>query len=185
MKTRRKLLYTRESECIQPLRALMEQQTHRALVAWALDCAARPLAFFEERVKYELRPREAIQISKMWARGTIKMPTARHAILAAHRAAGEAGAADPLAEASARAVGHACATIHAETHALGLAYYWLTAVHRAAEPEEAEQRVQEELIFLMERLAWWEEHIESWGAPWASFLLRNAPNKEKIRHEKE
>lgn len=185
MTTPRKLLYTRGSECIQPLRALVERQTHRALVAWALECAKRPLAFFEERVLQDLRPREALARSAAWARGEIKMPAARNAILAAHRAAGEARAADQAAEAAARAVGHACATVHAETHALGLAYYWLTAVHRASEPDRAEARAEEETAYLLERLCWWEGHIESWDAPWAAFLLRDVPNKEKIKSEKE
>ena len=95
MVRQRKVLYSRNSACIQPLRLLMEEQTHRVLAAWALDCAARPLAFFEERIPAELRPREAIELSRMWARGAIKMPLARRIILQAHAAAGEAGEHDP------------------------------------------------------------------------------------------
>jgi len=184
MARQRKILYSRSSACIQPLRLLMEEQTHRVLVAWALDCAARPLAFFEERVTAELRPREAVIVSRMWAQGEIKMPLARHAILQAHAAAGTAGKRDPLAEAAARAVGHACATIHAETHALGLVFYWLTAVVRACAPQEQQQRENEELLWFMERLLFWRDNIDSWNAPWAAFLLREAPNKEKLLHEK-
>ena len=60
MPKQRKILYSRDSACIQPLRLLMEEQTHRVLVAWALDCAERPLAFFQERIPDELRPREAV-----------------------------------------------------------------------------------------------------------------------------
>lgn len=180
----RKILYSRESECIQPLRQLMEEQTHRVLVAWALDCAARPLAFFEERIPADLRPREAIFVGRMWAQGESKMPLARRAILQAHSAAGEAGKRDPLAEAAARAVGHACASIHTETHALGLVFYWLTAVVRNCAPEERERRESEELLWLSERLLYWRDHIEDWNAPWAAFLLREAPNREKLLHEK-
>jgi hypothetical protein len=184
MPRQRKILYSRESACILPLRLLMEEQTHRVLVAWALDCAARPLAFFEERVSAELRPREAIIISRMWAQGEIKMPLARRAILQAHAAAGEAGKRDPLVEAAARAVGHACATIHTETHALGLVFYWLTAAVRECAPEEREQCESEALQWFTERLLYWRDHIEEWNAPWAEFLLREAPNKEKLLHEK-
>ncbi|MEA4869531.1 MAG: hypothetical protein VB062_02700 [Christensenella sp.] len=185
MARQRKILFTRESECIQPLRQLIERQTHRTLVAWALDCAARPLAFFEERIPKEVRPREAMEISRLWARGEVKMPFARRAILAAHRAAGEAGAIDPRAEAAARAVGHACATIHAETHALGLVFYWLSALFRSAEPEDADRKIQSELRFLTERLLWWEQNPSEWDAPWAVFLRKDMPNKERLRHERE
>jgi len=184
MPNQRKILYSRKSACIQPLRLLMEEQTHRVLAAWALDCAARPLAFFEERVPQEFRPREAIVVSRMWAQGEIKMPLAKRAILRAHAAAGEAGRRNPQAEAAARAVGHACATIHAETHALGLVFYWLTAAVRSAEPDAREQRETEELVWLTERLLFWRDNIDSWNAPWAAFLLREAPNKEKLLHEK-
>jgi len=184
MPKQRKILYSRDSACIQPLRQLMEEQAHRVLVAWALDCAARPLAFFEERIPAELRPREATIVSRMWAEGEIKMPLARRAILQAHAAAGEAGKRDAIAEAAARAVGHACATVHTETHALGLVFYWLTAVVRQCAPEERETRESEDLIWFMERLLYWRDHIEDWNAPWANFLLREAPNKEKLLHER-
>lgn len=184
MPNQRKVLYSRKSECIQPLRLLMEEQTHRVLVAWALDCAKRPLAFFETRIPLDYRPREAIVVSRMWAQGEIKMPLARRAILRAHAAAGEAGKREPLAEAAARAVGHACATIHAETHALGLVFYWLTAAVRACAPEEREQRESEELLWFTERLIYWRDNIDEWNAPWTDFLLADAPNKEKLLHEK-
>jgi len=183
MPYQRKILYSRNSACIQPLRLLMEEQTPRVLVAWALDCAARPLAFFEARIPAELRPREAIELGRMWAQGEIKMPLAKRAILQAHAAAGEAGEHDPLAEAAARAVGHACACVHTETHALGLVFYWLTAAVRQSAPEEREQRENAELLWLTERLLYWSNHIDAWNAPWAAFLLRDEPNREKRLHE--
>jgi hypothetical protein len=63
-------------------------------------------------------------------------------------------------------------------------FYWLTAVVRGCAPEEQEQRENEELQWLTERLIYWRDHIESWNAPWAAFLLREEPNKEKLLHEK-
>ena len=184
MAYQRKILYSRQSACIEPLRRLIEAQTHRTLVAWALDCAARPLAFFECRVPGESRPRDAIGMTRLWAQGEIKMPLARRAILAAHAAAGEIAQTDALAEAAARAVGHACATVHAETHALGLVFYWLTAAVRDTAQDLRDQREGEELAWLTERLLFWRENVELWNAPWADFLLRDAPNREKLLHEK-
>ena len=43
----KKLLVTRTSEVLQPLRALIEEQKHRTLVLWAIDCGARVLPIFE------------------------------------------------------------------------------------------------------------------------------------------
>lgn len=45
----RKLLFSRASECIQPLRELVKTQTHKTLVLWALDCASPYLAYFEAK----------------------------------------------------------------------------------------------------------------------------------------
>jgi hypothetical protein len=123
-------------------------------------------------------------MSRMWAQGAIKMPLARRAILQAHAAAGETGEHDPFAEAAAKAVGHACACVHTETHALGLVFYWLTAAVRQSAPEEREQRERAELLWFSERLLYWRDHIDTWNAPWAAFLLRDEPNREKLLHER-
>lgn len=47
-------------------------------------------------------------------------------LIQTHQAAKETQ--NPYAQAAARAVGHAAATIHVETHALGVIFYGLTAL---------------------------------------------------------
>lgn len=178
----RKLLFSRSSECIQPLRTLVEQQTHPTLVLWALDCAPAFLNLFEQLVQNDCRPRTALETAAQWARGQVKMPAAKQAIHAAHNAA--ASASNPIAEAAARAVGHAAATVHVETHALGLVFYGLTALVYNSTPEEADKIVDERLDWFYSRLLYWQNFDGTMQMQWAPFLLKNKPNKELLLRQK-
>jgi len=174
----KKLLFTRNSACVQPLRSLIEKQTHRTLVLWVLDCAPRVLAIFEDAYPDDSRPRIALEKAAAWSRGAIKMPEAKKAILSAHKAATDAEA-NPAAQAAARTCGHAAATVHVETHALGLVFYGLTAFVYATESQDTDETVAEELAWFYDRLLYWEENVDSVTTPWADFLLKEAPNKER------
>lgn len=180
----RKLLFSRESECIQSIRTLIEKQKHRTLVMWAFDCAPRVLEVFERQYPSDTRPRLALETAQAWARGDVKMPVAKRAIHGAHNAATEAEAS-PSAQAAARAVGHAAATVHVETHALGLVFYGLTAFVYAEGMGNYDAVVERECRMFYDRLLYWQEHIDELDTPWAAFLLRDdLPNKEKQLREK-
>jgi hypothetical protein len=190
------MLVTRHSAVVQPLRTLIEQQKHRTLVLWALDCAPRVLAIFEERVPNDPRPRQALEATEAWARGEIKMPVAKKAAHATHNAASEVTddpVNGPAATAAARAMGHVVGTVHVETHAIGLVSYGITAFVYASgyapNSKEAAELITRECDWFYERLLYWQENIEKIdeeGRPWAAFLLRdNLPNKEKLLHHKE
>lgn len=181
----RKILFSRDSECIRPIRALIEQQKHRTLVAWAFDCAPHVLEVYERQYPHDARPREALETAKAWAKGRVKMPAAKKAIHAAHHAAAEAEGC-PAAQAAARAVGHAAATVHVETHALGLVFYGLTAFVYDASTSDYDDIVKRECGLFYERLLYWQEHIDHSDMRWAEFLLReDVPNKEKLLEEKQ
>jgi hypothetical protein len=181
----RKILFSRESGCIQPLRELIEKQKHRTLVAWVLDCAPRVLVLFEKKYPHEQRPRQALETAAAWARGEVKMPAAKRAIHAAHNAA-TAIEGDYAAQAAARAIGHAAATVHVETHALGLVFYGLTSFVYAANPGEADGIVEKELKWFYDRLVYWEANIDHAGTTWAPFLMRDdVQNKELLLRQKE
>ncbi len=173
----KKLLFNRESECLQPLRSLIEMQKHRTLAMWAVECAEPVLTLFEMRVPGDMRPRQAIEAAQKWMRGEIKMPEAKRAIHAAHNAATQAEG-DPVACAAARAMGHAAATVHVETHALGLVFYGLTAMVYA-DPARSAETIASECTRYYDRLLYWEAAIDQLDLPWAPFLLKNAPNKER------
>jgi hypothetical protein len=180
----KKLLFNRDSACIQPLRELIEMQKHRTLAMWAVDCAEPVLKIFEDRYPQEKRPREAIEAAKAWMRGGIKMPVAKAAIHAAHNAATEVER-DAAACAAARAMGHAAATVHVETHALGLVFYGLTAVVYSTDQLTADKAVSEELKRYYDALLFWQNNIDKADITWAPFLLRDGvPNKERLLRQR-
>jgi len=115
------------------------EKDHKALAIWAADCAERVLHYFEEKYPEDNRPRKAIEACREWARtGVFRMVDIRRDALAAHAAAREVGE-DNAARSASRAAGHALATAHVPTHALGVAYA-LQAVRRATGSEDAVAR---------------------------------------------
>ncbi|MFW9922180.1 MAG: putative immunity protein [Candidatus Thorarchaeota archaeon] len=184
-KKMKKLLVTRDSPCVQPIRKLIEKQKHRTLVLWSMDCAERVLAIFEEKYPQDKRPREAIEAAKAWAFGNIKMPIAKKAAHATHNAATDVAEEDPAASAAARAMGHVIGTVHVETHAMGFVLYAITAFIYATNPSDTDELITKECNWLYERLLYWEENINKVDTTWAVFLLRDdAPNKELLLRER-
>jgi len=182
----RKILYNRESPEIQPIRELVERQNHRTLVLWALSCGGEFVELYESRVSGDPRPRRALEAARSWARGEIRMPEARKAALATHQAAREHGY-DPVACAAARVPGHVVGTVHVETHALGLVFYGLTAlVHKARESGQEEGPVVEKALQRWSRtLVDLEENPAMAEGPWAGFVLKERPNRERLLREKQ
>ena len=184
LKKRNAVLFSRDSECLQELRGLIEQQKHRTLVLWALDCAKAPLALFEEAHPNESRPRIALERCEAWSRGKIKMPAAKRAILDAHAVAKEID--DRVCGALCHGIGHAGATVHVETHALGLPFYELTALVLRFGLGEYQGPVCEKIDYYYRRLLYWQEHTDMLDLEWAAFLMDdNRPNKEKLLREKQ
>lgn len=183
LKKKNKILFSRDSECLQELKMLIEQQKHRTLVMWALDCAKVPLAQFEEKYPHELRPRMALELCEAWSRGKIKMPAAKRAILDVHAVAKEID--DSVYDALCHAVGHAGATVHVETHALGLPFYELTSLVLKFGKDEYQKQVHEKINYYCQHLIYRQENIDKIDFEWAGFLMDdNRPNKEKLLSEK-
>lgn len=179
----KRILFNRESDSLQPLLAVIRQQKHKTLVLWALEYAEELADRFEEKYPGEVRPRAAVDACVAWSRGEIKMPVAKKAIHAAHNAAAEI--ADDIVYCSiARAIGQAVATVHVETHAIGGPIYALTALVYQHGTENAQQIVAAECDRLYGRLVYWQENADSVRRPWADFLLKDVPNKEKALAEK-
>lgn len=163
-----KILFSRNSLSLQGLTALMASKSHRVLVMWALDCAAVTLQEFELRYPYEPRPRICLKRSEEWARGIIKMPAARRAILDAHAVAKEMG--DEQYGALCHAIGHAGATVHAAGHALGLAMYELTAIVIGCGKGNFHQAVREKIDYYCGNLQRWADRTDRLDLDWAKFL---------------
>jgi len=180
---RNQILFSRNSKCLQELRYLISEQTHRALIMWALDCGEFPVSKIEEKYPCETRPRNALELCRLWAGGEIKMPAAKRAILDCHAAAKEIS--DPVYCALYHAAGHARATVHVETHALGLPFYELTAIVIINGYKDYENDVIKKIDFYTQRINYWQKNISNINSQWADFLKDdNKPNKEKLLFSK-
>lgn len=182
LKRKNKILFSRESACLQELISLIELQNHRTIVMWALDCAKTTLEQFEVKYPTERRPRVALELCEAWARGDIKMPIAKRAILDAHAAA---KGIDEEGAALAHAIGHAGASVHVETHAIGLVIYELTAIVLKNSKSEYQKSVLAKIDYYCQRLLYWQENTDMLNNPWADFLSDDTrTNKERLLNEK-
>src|SRR5438552_16704134 len=102
---------------------------HRLLALWAAACAEHVLHLFESVQPSDPRPRQAIEQTRAWARGEIKMSQSResagHAQAAARQLSGPARHA-------AFAAGQAAAVAHVAAHELGAAAYAIKAARAGA-----------------------------------------------------
>lgn len=179
------ILFNRQSPELQQIRTLIENQNHRTLVLWVIDCAPRVLSIFEQRYPDDKRPRQALDATIKWSKGEIKMPEAKRAALASHQAAASVSH-DLAACAAAHAMGHVLGTVHVETHAIGLLMYGLTAFVRQQNGAMNEDDISKEIKWYVDRLKFWEVNESKTDRNWASFLLKDhMPNKEKLLREKE
>lgn len=177
IKKKNKLLFSRDSKCLQKLIELIQLQNHRTIVMWALDCAKQPLEQFEARYPGERRPRTCLELCEDWARGRIKMPVAKRAILDAHDVAREIDGREYAA--LCHAIGHAGATVHVETHAIGLPIYELTAIVLKYGKDNFSEPVIEKINYYCNKLLYWEKNTDKLELEWADFLMDgNKPNKE-------
>ena len=119
-KRKNKVLFMPGDSLFDGLAMLAEQASRLALVLWALSLAGEAVLRLEELLPEEPRPREALRLARLWARGEVKMPIAKRAILDCHAVAKES--VSPEAAALCHAVGQACAVVHARGHALGFAF---------------------------------------------------------------
>jgi hypothetical protein len=131
---------------------LVQKSDHQTLACWAKDCAERVLPYFEDQFQQDYRPRQALETLQTWIiTGEFHMNIIRSTSLASHAAARDVGEDTP-ARSAARAAGQAAATAHVPMHALAAANYACQAIHRASNPENAEEAVREERAWQYQRL---------------------------------
>lgn len=142
---------------------LVNTTGHKALAMWAIECAERVLPYFEQAYPNDPRPRQALETLQAWIdTGVFKMAVIRGASLASHAAAREVEE-DSAARSAARAAGQAVATAHVPTHSIAAANYALQAVHRAAQPPEADAAVAREREWQYGRLVELRESYDKRG----------------------
>jgi hypothetical protein len=173
------LLFSRKSACLQELLELIRKQNHRTLVMWVFICVEEPLKILKENYPDEKRPEDAIRLCKEWAKGKVKMPIAKKALLQVHTMAKEIK--NPVHIALCHAVGQACAAVHVETHAIGLPIYELGAIVKQYGINNCQNTIENKIKYYIETLNYCEKNIDNDRDNWADFLLDDSrPNKEKL-----
>lgn len=112
---------------------MLTDADHRLLALWAATCAEHVLPLFKAAQPADPRPRQAIEATRAWTRGELKMMEAR--ALGGH-AMGAARDLRGAARFAAYAAGQAAVVAHVAAHELGAAAYAIKAA-RAAAPEGA------------------------------------------------
>jgi thymidine phosphorylase len=127
----------------------LTDEDHHLLALWAAACAEHVLELFESAQPVDLRPRQAIEHARAWARGEITMTQARaaggHAMAAARDLRGAPRHA-------AFAAGQAGVVAHVAAHELGAVAYAIKAVRAAAPDGEAEAAGREECRWQRDQL---------------------------------
>lgn len=183
VKRNNQILFSRDSKCLQDLLELIQQQKHRTLVKWAFLSVENSLILLRAHCPNEKRPDNAVVLCKLWAAGDVKMPIAKKALLEAHSVAKEIQSPEDIA--LCHAVGQACATVHAETHAIGLPIYELTALVRKYCLEQCRKPIENRIAEYIACMKKCEKDIDFVEEKWADFLLDDSrPNKEKILTQK-
>lgn len=125
----RKMLGKADSPYIVSLMHLIETQSKETIATWCLDYTEENiLPIFERECPGDPRPRMAIDASRQWFEGKVKLPEVKNIILNECHAAARELDNNPVAQAAARACGQASACFHTLTHSLGLAFYGSAAI---------------------------------------------------------
>ena len=164
---RRSLLVGRGSPCMAELDARLDTCGRKAAVLWVLKAVQSPVERLKDYFPGDGRFEEAVALSRLWAEGKIKMPAARRAILRAHAAAKQTN--DIVANSLCHAVGQACSAVHTPRHAVGLAFYELTAMAYSCGMENFEDGADKKICCYLALLDRVEEEAKK-SRPWASFI---------------
>lgn len=186
IKRKNKILFSRQSFCLKNLREIISKQKHTAIVLWAFDCLQIPLDILNEKYPEEFAFQNAFDLSDKWARGEVKMPAAKRAILDCHAAAEKLGT--PYDVALCHALAQGCSSVHVETHALGLVFYELTAIVIKNNYKNYESEVADKIKFYEDKLIFYQNNIDKIEKEraWAQFLVKpDKVNKEKLLIQKE
>lgn len=176
------ILFSRSSLCLQNLLYFMRRCTHQELLLWALSFAKEILLLLESIYPDETRFRTAYQKTIALAKGEIKMPEAKRAILDCHAVAKKLQNSSHIA--FCHALGQGLSTVHVETHAIGLCIYELTAIvfkHPTDYVTIVSERVQEYIDRLFSIHENFSFFCGQFGIPtFVPFLEKDVTNREQV-----
>ncbi|MBD5500846.1 MAG: hypothetical protein HDR10_06515 [Lachnospiraceae bacterium] len=170
LKKKNQVLFAKDSEYLQDLIFLFQNQDHRVMALWAFDFAAGSVVRLEEKYPEETRPREALEAARDWAAGKIKMRLAQRKILDCHAFAKEIDCKEDIA--ICHAIGQACAVVHTAGHAIGYPIYDLTSIIYRLGIENCAETVELRKQEYIEKLLYFNQHICDYEGEWADFMLK-------------
>ncbi len=146
IKSKRKILFNTEDECFDEFKKIIGIKSHKTLILWAFDLIAIDAKELSEKYDDD-RPLRALYGSKLWAKGEVKMKTAKKDILDCHAMAKEL--TDKKDAAKCHAIGQACAIVHTKEHVMGYVIYDLTSIIRSSEIDRVEELIKGEQIIIL------------------------------------
>lgn len=170
LKRRNQLLFQPKDEYLQDLASLVCLQPHKVLVLWAFELAGETVQILEQKYPQEKSPQNALEVSKLWAAGKIKMPVAKREILRCHAFAKTIFSLEDIARF--HAVAQACSVVHTVGHAMGYPIYDLTAIVRSLGLENCCEAVERRRQSYEEKLLFWSAQVKNRTQPWAEFMDR-------------
>ena len=164
------ILFAKNSPLFGELSRIIDRESHKVMVLWASDFASQTVETLTLRYPQETRPQVALDTTRAWAAGEVKMPLAQRAILDCHALAKEVDS--PIDAALCHAIGQACGVVHTNGHALGFPIYELTAIVLDSGVENCREPVEQRVCEYIERIVYWREHQADHKGPWAEFMTR-------------
>ena len=166
LKRKNQVLFDKKSLFLQDLMFLISEQNHKVLTLWALDLALELVNYLEEKYSNEDRFRIALDKTKLWAQGEIKMPEAKRAILNCHAVAKELTNKEDIA--LCHAIGQACGVVHTIGHAIGLPIYELTAIVYKNGIDNCKDKLINRKKEYIDKIYYYQEHYKEYQK-WAKF----------------
>lgn len=136
----RKMLGSAESPYILSLMSAIETQSAATIAKWSTAYARQYiLPIYAVFYPDDQRPEQAFDAAEIYLRAEMKLPDAKRIIQAVNESAKQAESF-PAAQAAAKAIGQASASIHRSTAALSMAFYGAAAIayHRVGLDESPE-----------------------------------------------
>lgn len=170
LEKKRKILFSKSSECLFPLQNQLDMVDKKTAVLWSLSFAEEAAEKLSARYPDESAPCDALVLTRLWAQGKVKMPVAKRAILDCHALAKRISSPEDIA--LCHAIGQACGCVHAKGHAIGFAIYELTAIVRKYGLEECKEIFEKRLSEYSVALDSLSESRAADKYEWAEFFNR-------------
>ena len=166
LKRKNQILFDKKSLFLQDLIFLISEQNHKVLTLWAFDFIEEIVNYLESKYPNEERFRIALNKTKLWAQGEIKMPEAKRAILNCHTVAKEINNKEDIA--LCHAIGQGCGVVHTTGHAIGLPIYELTSIVYKYGIDNCKYKLIKRKKEYIDKIYYYQKHYQEYKK-WAKF----------------